>query len=129
VSKVLRIAERQGSYGTENFTERVGAPRLVGTIARSAVRCRCGTRLPEGSRCFEFRSVPEPLVGLLEGEAFCGLPCVRSFLLEALETLESPGSSALVSDVREVFCSLQALLIVEENHRQSQEGGPPASPP
>jgi len=77
-------------------------------------RCRCGTRLPAGTLCFEFAPVPEALTGLLRAEVFCGPGCARAFLLEAMEVLEGQASPDLLSDVQSVYTYLHYLFTVAQ---------------
>jgi hypothetical protein len=77
-------------------------------------RCRCGTRLPAGTLCFEFVPVPEALTGLLRAQVFCGPGCARAFLLEAMEVLEGQASPDLLSDVQSVYSYLHYMFTLAQ---------------
>jgi hypothetical protein len=78
--------------------------------AVSGSRCRCGQRLPERTPCFAFEGIPAALTGLLEGQEFCSVGCVRAYLLETMEVLEGQASPEIISDVHSVYSYLQAML-------------------
>lgn len=83
--------------------------KLEQRVAAKDQRCRCGTRIATGDRCYEFHGVPEAVGGLLESQAFCTPRCLRAYLLEAMEVLEGAGSPDLISDVHSVYAYLQAM--------------------
>lgn len=84
--------------------------RLERRVATFTNRCRCGTHLSVGEPCFEFRGIPEALRGLLRGQAFCTLGCVRAYLLEAMEVLDGEGSPQMISDVHSVYSYLRIMF-------------------
>jgi len=80
-------------------------------------RCRCGTKLEVGSTVVRFRNVPSIISGMLENEEFCGIPCARAFLLEALEFLEAASPLGVATDVEEARVAFRVqlgLLALEE---------------
>jgi hypothetical protein len=97
--------------------------RLTEHLATSGLRCRCGTRLSEGTPCYEFEGIPEALLTLLRDQAFCTTWCVRAFLLEAMEVLEGSGSPELISDVHSVYSYLQVMFAL------AQPGASPSTVP
>lgn len=88
-------------------------PRAVEAVCGGPTSCRCGRRLRAGERAWTVRDLPPSLLPLLELERFCGRPCLRAFLLEALETigaLDRPESQKVVSDLHRTFLELRQIL-------------------
>jgi hypothetical protein len=82
-------------------------------------RCRCGAAIPAGTLRYQYEGLPDPL-GPIVGEAsFCHILCVRSWILEALESLEANGREAIVSDLRETYCAVQELSSLMELELES----------
>lgn len=79
--------------------------------------CRCGVRITRGAPCFEFTEVPETLGDLLAGRTFCGLACVRAFLLEALGLNEASASPSFIRDLREAYSALRVVFAFEDAQR------------
>ena len=69
------------------------------------VRCRCGTRIPVGGAVFGVTTISRHSEDLFRNQAFCSVRCVQAFCLESLELLESldtPASKAVVTDLHEL---------------------------
>lgn len=82
-------------------------------------RCRCGTRLPSGSRAYVVVPVAPLLASLLEEQTFCGPGCARAFVLEALALLDAPAVGAVMRDADAVAKALRALLVRLERERSA----------
>ena len=93
----------------ESAQARHGYGILDRTATRSS-RCRCGTPIETGSRCVAVRDVPSSLSSLLRERDFCSIPCIRAYLLEALEVLGSSAAPTMISDFHEVYSSLQTAF-------------------
>jgi hypothetical protein len=100
-----------------------GTPRpRAGIEALSAVggeRCRCGSRLVAGTPVLRIRPVPSDLAPLLAEQTFCGVACVRAFVLEALELLETGPASRVLTDADTVAAELRVLFAQVESQRLS----------
>jgi len=86
-----------------------GNPILVSGIAATNTVCRCGTKLPKGSRCIEVLGLSQNLSAMFRGEAFCSPHCARAMFLEdlsVLEALDTPEAEDEVSDLRETYMHL-----------------------
>ncbi len=80
-----------------------------------AVQCRCGTRIPPGGTVFGLAVVPRSLKDLFRGGIFCSVRCVRAFCLETLEILDSldtPATRLMVTDLQDVHRAVAETLIV-----------------
>ena len=78
------------------------------------VRCRCGTRVPRGGEVVGITSVPPSLESVFRGAIFCSPRCVRAFCLESLEILDSldtPASRAMVTDLHELSLLIAQTLV------------------
>ena len=82
-------------------------PRVVSRPAQIEDRCRCGNRIPPGAKCLEIVDVPRTLADWIQGRSFCGPACVRAYLLESMEPLESAvGGQELIASLQGVIRSL-----------------------
>lgn len=80
-----------------------------------SVRCRCGVQVPRGGEIVGFTTVPQSLQSLFRGAVFCSPKCVRAFCLESLEIIESvdtPDSKAMVSDLHELYRGIAETLVL-----------------
>jgi hypothetical protein len=89
-------------------------PRLIRSTTRTAVQCRCGTRVREGGNVVGVAPLPPPVEAVLAEAVFCSEPCLRASFLEVLETLDAldtPTSATVVKDLRETYRALAAMFI------------------
>ena len=101
-----------GNAGS-GFGHVADVPRAVEGKCEGEARCRCGRRLRAGDPGWAVSGVAPSLDALFRDEVFCGRPCLRAFLLEALETvgtLDRPETAKLVSDLHFTFLELQRIL-------------------
>ena len=70
--------------------------------------------MPEGAPAWAFARVPSPLASLLEDREFCGGPCARAYLLEALALEGTNAAPSVLSDADAVFQALRLLLSLVE---------------
>jgi hypothetical protein len=80
-----------------------------------AVQCRCGARVPRGGEVVGISSVPASLESVFRGAIFCSPKCARAFCLESLEVLDSldtPASKAMVSDLHELYVGIARTLVM-----------------
>jgi hypothetical protein len=82
---------------------------LAERAAQRPYRCRCGSPVPQGSRCLQFTDVPEGLREALACRAFCSPGCVRAELLEQIESAEGTKSVSFLDSIRQTY---SALLVV-----------------
>jgi hypothetical protein len=78
-----------------------------------AVQCRCGARVPHGGEVVGITTVPASLQSVFHGAIFCSPECVRAFCLESLEILDSldtPASKAMVTDLHELCLEIATAL-------------------
>ena len=87
--------------------------RLVPTPTPSdpGVHCRCGTKLEGQATCYRFARVPEVLIGTLDGERFCGIPCARALILETLELIDGASARTWLRGADETRIALRYLLV------------------
>lgn len=105
------------SAGGRNLPIRGGDPPIFRTQTTIDVRCRCGVRIPAGGSVLGLTFVPSSLEHLFRGGVFCSVGCIRAFCLESLEILDSvdtPSSRAMVTDLAEVHRGVvEALAAIE----------------
>jgi len=94
---------------TQPIPEDGGNPTLVSGIAATTAVCRCGTKLPKGSRYIEVLGLSRNLSAMFRDEVFCSPHCARAEFLEdlsVLDALDTPKAQADVSDLREMYLHL-----------------------
>jgi hypothetical protein len=78
-----------------------------------ARECACGTRIPDEGIVFGILHIRGSVRGLVRGQAFCSPKCIRRFLFEAIEmveTLATPRSASVVSDLQDLHRGLAEAL-------------------
>ena len=90
-------------------------------------RCRCGTFLSPGTKCWVVKGASPALQPLVEGIGFCSLGCLRVFLLESLElfdALDRLNANLVVDDLHDAYRELSHLLArsIESNNLRTPEG-------
>ena len=115
------------------------APMIFWSRTSVACECPCGTRIPTHGAVFGITPLPISARGLFRGLVFCSTGCIRRFLFEALEmveTLESPGSASVVADLAELHRELAETLAAvlgdqgtrSDDLRRSRSADPPSFP-
>src|SRR5208282_4252230 len=101
------------SASTWTFRPPFCAPMIFWSRTSVARECPCGTVIPPHGAVFDITPLPVSARGLFRGQVFCSTGCIRRFLFEALEmvqTLETPDSALVVSDFSELHRGLAETL-------------------
>jgi len=77
--------------------------------ASRAERCRCGTRIPVGGRCWSIPDPPAPIAPMVSKVVFCSQVCVRASLLESLELFASSTAAQVVEEVGRILAAFREL--------------------
>ena len=93
---------------TAAWTSQLPEARIDSVNALGTERCRCGTHVAPGARCFEVRNTSSVVTDLVGGRLFCSVRCVRAFLLEALAEVKElrSGPTPLEAELREIYLDL-----------------------
>jgi hypothetical protein len=91
----------------------VSAAFIVESATSTPEKCRCGVRIDPGQKLLRVGSVSQTSDILFRGQVFCSARCLRQFCLESLETLDgldTPESSAIVSDFHDFYAGLAEIF-------------------
>jgi hypothetical protein len=86
---------------------------IIESSAPKLDRCRCGVHIVPGAKVLRVESTGSISEGLFGGQVFCSRRCIRQFCLESMETLDAldtPTSTAIVTDVHELYSGVVELF-------------------
>jgi len=83
------------------------------TSGRQDLVCQCKSVIAAGNPLFLVEGVPSDVREIFEGRAFCSVRCIHAFCLDSLatlETLDTTGSKAIVTDLHDLYEGLAAAF-------------------
>ena len=75
-------------------------------------RCRCGTHLGAETPAYRLDLIPGPVEELVGDQLFCGPPCARAFILEALEVIDASSAPEVLLDLDRMRGEMRRVLLV-----------------